>query len=86
MTSLIDLFHFHFGVPVSGRKFLLQHHPPEVALSGICVDSGRPADLVYVCSICLSIFCKDQAICARCGSRFKRDKREERRLTVALEN
>ena len=34
-TSLIQLFILHFGAPVAGRKYILQHHDPNVVLKKI---------------------------------------------------
>ena len=44
----------------------------------VCACHNNAIDKGYVCSICLSIYCSDSAgICAVCGSRIRREARDE---------
>ena len=46
-------------------------------MGAVCICHGNPLNCGYVCSVCLAIFCSESsAICAVCGSRFRRESRE----------
>jgi transcription initiation factor TFIIH subunit 3 len=61
-----------FAVDTTCRQWL---QPP--ALLGVdfraaCFCHKRPCDMVYVCSVCMSIFCEQVADCSTCGTLFKK--------------
>jgi hypothetical protein len=50
-----------------------------------CVCHNKPMDKGYVCSICLAIYCSETgAICGVCGSRFRREAKEEAPLRLQM--
>jgi len=52
------------------RSMLRVHQPMGVDFRASCFCHKRPLSIGYVCSVCLSIFCKQLPQCAICGTTF----------------
>eukprot|EP00887_Chlorella_sp_A99_P005983 scaffold27.g5983.t1 len=52
------------------REFLRLPRPSSVDFRASCFCHKRPIDSGFVCSVCLSIFCKRVPACSTCGSEF----------------
>jgi transcription initiation factor TFIIH subunit 3 len=75
--TLLQALLFHLCVPADST---LKIRPPESSqeMSAVCVCHNKSLDKGYVCSICLSIYCSDGgAICSVCGSRIRREAKDE---------
>ena len=52
------------------RGMLRVHQPLGVDFRASCFCHKKPLSVGYVCSVCLSIFCKQLPQCAICGTNF----------------
>lgn len=56
---------------VLSRKVLAEQPEKSVDLRATCFDSHKPDDIVYVCSMCLSIFERIYSICPTCNTKSR---------------
>ncbi|KAJ6809562.1 putative general transcription factor IIH subunit 3 [Iris pallida] len=61
-----------FATDLQSRNFLHLPKPAGVDFRASCFCHKRTIDMGYVCSVCLSIFCKHHKKCSTCGSEFSR--------------
>ncbi|CAL1410245.1 unnamed protein product [Linum trigynum] len=59
-----------FAVDLHSRSFLQLPRPAGVDFRASCFCHKTTIDMGYVCSVCLSIFCKHHDKCSTCGSVF----------------
>ncbi|CAN1134551.1 General transcription and DNA repair factor IIH subunit TFB4 [Linum perenne] len=59
-----------FAVDLHSRDFLQLPRPAGVDFRASCFCHKTTIDMGYVCSVCLSIFCKRHQKCSTCGSEF----------------
>ncbi|GAV84124.1 Tfb4 domain-containing protein [Cephalotus follicularis] len=59
-----------FATDLHSRSFLQLPKPVGVDFRASCFCHKSTIDLGYVCSVCLSIFCKHHKKCSTCGSVF----------------
>ncbi|KAJ4770653.1 Basal transcription factor complex subunit-related family protein [Rhynchospora pubera] len=59
-----------FATDLHSRNFLRLPKPAGVDLRASCFCHKKTIDMGYVCSVCLSIFCKYHKKCSTCGSEF----------------
>ncbi|XP_020091838.1 RNA polymerase II transcription factor B subunit 4 isoform X4 [Ananas comosus] len=57
-----------FASDLQSRSFLRLPKPVGVDFRASCFCHKKTIDMGYVCSVCLSIFCKHQKMCSTCGS------------------
>ncbi|CAO2145226.1 unnamed protein product [Urochloa humidicola] len=61
-----------FATDLHSRTFLRLPKTLGVDFHASCFCHKKTIDMGYVCSVCLSIFCKNQKKCSTCGSEFSR--------------
>ncbi|XP_066321115.1 LOW QUALITY PROTEIN: general transcription and DNA repair factor IIH subunit TFB4-like [Miscanthus floridulus] len=61
-----------FATDLHSRAFLRLPKTLGVDFRASCFCHKKTIDMGYVCSVCLSIFCKNQKKCSTCGSEFSR--------------
>lgn len=74
-TQLDALFQYLvtvFATDMQSRNFLRLPKPAGVDFRASCFCHKKTIDMGYVCSVCLSIFCKYHKKCSTCGSEFNR--------------
>lgn len=59
-----------FATDLYSRGFLQLPKPAGVDFRASCFCHKNTIDMGYICSVCLSIFCKHQKKCSTCGSTF----------------
>lgn len=59
-----------FATDLHSRCFLHLPKPTGVDFRASCFCHKNTIDMGYICSVCLSIFCKHQKKCSTCGSVF----------------
>lgn len=59
-----------FGTDLHSRRFLQLPKPVGVDFRASCFCHKNTIDMGYICSVCLSIFCKHHKKCSTCGSVF----------------
>ncbi|GAB2224222.1 hypothetical protein Droror1_Dr00004974 [Drosera rotundifolia] len=59
-----------FAIDLHSRNFLQLPKPVGVDFRASCFCHKNTIDMGYICSVCLSIFCKHQKECTTCGSVF----------------
>ncbi|KAJ4781390.1 Basal transcription factor complex subunit-related family protein [Rhynchospora pubera] len=59
-----------FATDLHSRNFLRLPKPAGVDFRASCFCHKKTIDMGYVCSVCLSIFCKYHKKCSTCGSEF----------------
>ncbi|KAG6424374.1 hypothetical protein SASPL_114791 [Salvia splendens] len=59
-----------FATDLHSRCFLQLPKPAGVDFRASCFCHKNTIDMGYICSVCLSIFCKHQKKCSTCGSVF----------------
>ncbi|XP_026663879.1 general transcription and DNA repair factor IIH subunit TFB4 isoform X1 [Phoenix dactylifera] len=59
-----------FATDLQSRNFLQLPKPAGVDFRASCFCHKKTIDMGYVCSVCLSIFCKHHKKCSTCGSEF----------------
>ncbi|XP_051133387.1 general transcription and DNA repair factor IIH subunit TFB4 [Andrographis paniculata] len=59
-----------FATDLYSRGFLQLPRPAGVDFRASCFCHKNTIDMGYICSVCLSIFCKHQKKCTTCGSVF----------------
>lgn len=60
-----------FATDVQSRNFLQLPKPVGVDFRASCFCHKNTIDMGYICSVCLSIFCKYHDKCSTCGSIFR---------------
>ncbi|KAJ9085453.1 RNA polymerase II transcription factor B subunit 4 [Entomophthora muscae] len=71
--SLIQYLIFGFLPGSSTRNMLISPGEPGVDFRAACFCHKTVIDVGYVCSVCLSIFCKSYEVCSTCRSKFSID-------------
>nr|GME13271.1 RNA polymerase II transcription factor B subunit 4 [Ipomoea batatas] len=66
-----------FATDLHSRAFLHLPRPVGVDFRASCFCHKNTIDMGYICSVCLSIFCKHQAQCSTCGSVFGKARGQE---------
>ncbi|KAK3155906.1 hypothetical protein QOZ80_2AG0100270 [Eleusine coracana subsp. coracana] len=61
-----------FATDLHSRTFLRLPKTLGVDFRASCFCHKKTIDMGFVCSVCLSIFCKNQKKCSTCGSEFSR--------------
>ncbi|KAK1439274.1 hypothetical protein QVD17_05090 [Tagetes erecta] len=59
-----------FATDLHSRSFLQLPKPTGVDFRASCFCHKNTIDMGYICSVCLSIFCKHHKKCSTCGSAF----------------
>ncbi|XP_071693786.1 general transcription and DNA repair factor IIH subunit TFB4-like [Rutidosis leptorrhynchoides] len=59
-----------FATDLHSRSFLQLPKPVGVDFRASCFCHKNTIDMGYICSVCLSIFCKHHQKCSTCGSAF----------------
>lgn len=65
-----------FATDLHSRTFLQLPKPVGVDFRASCFCHKNTIDMGYICSVCLSIFCKNHKKCSTCGSVFGQAKSE----------
>ncbi|XP_019154406.1 PREDICTED: RNA polymerase II transcription factor B subunit 4 [Ipomoea nil] len=66
-----------FATDLHSRAFLHLPRPVGVDFRASCFCHKNTIDMGYICSVCLSIFCKHQPQCSTCGSVFGKARGQE---------
>ncbi|KAH7315771.1 hypothetical protein KP509_21G064700 [Ceratopteris richardii] len=59
-----------FATDLHSRRFLQLPRPAGVDFRASCFCHKKTIDMGYICSVCLSIFCKKRSSCSTCGANF----------------
>eukprot|EP00897_Mesotaenium_endlicherianum_P006092 jgi/Mesen1/5510/ME000277S04711 len=59
-----------YATDLHSRRFLQLPRPAGVDFRASCFCHKKAIDLGFVCSVCLSIFCKHCKMCSTCGATF----------------
>ncbi|KAG9451081.1 hypothetical protein H6P81_011046 [Aristolochia fimbriata] len=65
-----------FATDLQSRSFLRLPKPPGVDFRASCFCHKKTIDMGYICSVCLSIFCKHHKKCSTCGSNFNQSQQD----------
>ncbi|XP_024522776.1 general transcription and DNA repair factor IIH subunit TFB4 isoform X4 [Selaginella moellendorffii] len=68
--SLLEYLMTIFTVDLHSRQFIQLPRSAGVDFRASCFCHKRTIDMGYICSVCLSIFCKQHKECSTCGSSF----------------
>jgi hypothetical protein len=85
--KLVQSMLFHLAAPDDSVMRVLKTRPQSnrTHMGTTCVCHNKPMDKGYVCSICLAIYCSETgAICGVCGSRFRREAKDEAPLRLQM--
>ncbi|KAL1214314.1 General transcription and DNA repair factor IIH subunit TFB4 [Cardamine amara subsp. amara] len=63
-----------YATDLHSRGFVQLHKPVGVDFRASCFCHKKAIDMGYICSVCLSIFCKHHKKCSTCGSIFGQSK------------
>lgn len=69
--ALVEYLINVFGADSNTRAFLCSQVPQSVNFKASCFCHKQPIDLGFVCSVCLSIFCRHVLECPTCGTSFE---------------
>ncbi|TVU33556.1 hypothetical protein EJB05_25381 [Eragrostis curvula] len=72
LNGLFEYLAAVFATDLHSRTFLRLPKTLGVDFRASCFCHKKTIDMGYVCSVCLSIFCKNQKKCSTCGSEFSR--------------
>lgn len=78
LDGLFQYFAAVFATDLQSRNFLQLPKPAGVDFRASCFCHKKTIDMGYVCSICLSIFCKHHKKCSTCGSEFNQSPSDSR--------
>ncbi|KAG0476492.1 hypothetical protein HPP92_013333 [Vanilla planifolia] len=70
LDGLFEYLASVFATDLQSRNFLHLPKPAGVDFRASCFCHKKTIDMGYVCSVCLSIFCKHHKKCSTCGSEF----------------
>ncbi|MQM02060.1 hypothetical protein Taro_034824 [Colocasia esculenta] len=71
LDGLFQYLSMVFATDLQSRSFLQLPKPAGVDFRASCFCHKKTIDRGYVCSVCLSIFCKPHKKCSTCGSDLK---------------
>ncbi|KAM0936451.1 putative TFIIH subunit Tfb4/GTF2H3, von Willebrand factor A-like domain superfamily [Dioscorea sansibarensis] len=77
LDGLFEYFTAVFATDLQSRSFLQLPRPVGVDFRASCFCHKKTIDMGYVCSVCLSIFCKPHKKCSTCGSDFSHSHSEQ---------
>ncbi|MCO5607008.1 hypothetical protein L7F22_061199 [Adiantum nelumboides] len=63
-----------FATDLHSRRFLQLPRPAGVDFRASCFCHKKTIDMGFVCSVCLSIFCKKHSSCSTCGANFSQSR------------
>lgn len=63
-----------FATDLHSRRFLQLPRPAGVDFRASCFCHKKIIDMGFVCSVCLSIFCKKHNSCSTCGANFSQNR------------
>eukprot|EP00250_Pteridium_aquilinum_P001485 c11677_g1_i2 orf=94-1008(+) len=63
-----------FATDLHSRRFLRLPRPTGVDFRASCFCHKKIIDMGFVCSVCLSIFCKKHSSCSTCGANFSQNR------------
>lgn len=63
-----------FATDLHSRRFLQLPRPTGVDFRASCFCHKQTIDMGFVCSVCLSIFCKRHSLCSTCGANFNQNR------------
>ncbi|PHU15424.1 hypothetical protein BC332_16629 [Capsicum chinense] len=66
-----------FATDLHSRGFLQLPRPVGVDFRASCFCHKNTIDMGYICSVCLSIFCKHHKKCSTCGSNFGEARKQD---------
>ncbi|XP_009776618.1 general transcription and DNA repair factor IIH subunit TFB4 [Nicotiana tabacum] len=66
-----------FATDLHSRAFLQLPRPVGVDFRASCFCHKNTIDMGYICSVCLSIFCKHHKKCSTCGSNFGEARKQD---------
>ncbi|KMZ74119.1 putative RNA polymerase II transcription factor B subunit [Zostera marina] len=72
LDGLFQCLSMVFATDVQSRSFLQLPKPAGVDFRASCFCHKTTISMGYICSVCLSIFCKRHKKCSTCGSDFNR--------------
>lgn len=70
--GLFEYLMMVFTTDLFSRQFLQLPRPVGVDFRASCFCHKKTIDMGFVCSVCLSIFCKHHQTCSTCGATFSR--------------
>ncbi|XP_047311129.1 general transcription and DNA repair factor IIH subunit TFB4 [Impatiens glandulifera] len=70
LDGLFEYLSTVFATDLHSRAFLQLPKPTGVDFRASCFCHKNTIDMGYICSVCLSIFCKNHKKCSTCGSVF----------------
>ncbi|KAK1295561.1 hypothetical protein QJS10_CPA16g00995 [Acorus calamus] len=70
LDGLFQYLSMVFATDLHSRNFIQLPKPVGVDFRASCFCHKKTIDMGYVCSVCLSIFCKQHKKCSTCGSEF----------------
>lgn len=70
LDGLFQFLSTVFATDMHSRNFLRLPKPVGVDFRASCFCHKKTIDMGYICSVCLSIFCKHHKTCSTCGSVF----------------
>ncbi|CAM6096529.1 unnamed protein product [Calypogeia fissa] len=71
LDGLFEYLSMVFATDLYSRKFLQLPRASGVDFRASCFCHKKSIDMGFVCSVCLSIFCKGQRSCSTCGATFQ---------------
>lgn len=60
-----------FGASTAVRNVLVVPKQDQVSMQATCFCHGSPVEIGFVCSVCLSVFCKFSPVCGTCRTKFE---------------
>jgi len=70
--GLFEYLMMIFATDLFSRRFLQLPRPAGVDFRASCFCHKKTIDMGFVCSVCLSIFCKHHQTCSTCGATFSK--------------
>lgn len=74
LEGLFQYLSVVFATDLHSRRFLQLPRPMGVDFRASCFCHKKTIDLGFVCSVCLSIFCKRHNSCSTCGAKFNQSR------------
>ncbi|CAN6450736.1 unnamed protein product [Victoria cruziana] len=81
LSGLFQYLTMVFATDLHSRRFLQLPKPVGVDFRASCFCHKKTINMGYVCSVCLSIFCKSHKKCSTCGSAFNQSNSDQSQIS-----
>ncbi|XP_031480836.1 general transcription and DNA repair factor IIH subunit TFB4 isoform X2 [Nymphaea colorata] len=81
LSGLFQYLTMVFATDLHSRRFLQLPKPVGVDFRASCFCHKKTINMGYVCSVCLSIFCKSHKKCSTCGSAFNQGNSDQSQIS-----